>query len=145
MPEPLNETPNKKCLECGEPLGAGREDRKYCGDLCKTAFNNRRRKEPLIRSERDEQQKEIDRDHAAMHRVLDIIRHNRSILYNIFDLYERQVGYLDFLGHGINIKYFTSKYLHDDGYYYQMCFDYGYRIDGERVYMIYNGGELHFN
>jgi hypothetical protein len=30
----------KLCLECRKPLGAGRADRRFCNDACKTKFHN---------------------------------------------------------------------------------------------------------
>ena len=34
---------NKSCLECGDKI-IGREDKKFCGDSCRNAFNNKLRK-----------------------------------------------------------------------------------------------------
>ena len=31
----------RRCLECGEPL-RGRADQKYCNDLCRNAYNNKK-------------------------------------------------------------------------------------------------------
>ncbi len=31
----------RKCLECGEPLH-GRSDQKFCNDLCRNAYNNKK-------------------------------------------------------------------------------------------------------
>lgn len=149
MPAVTEPDSPRTCLECGGPLGAGRSDRKFCNDVCRTAFNNKRRAGSLTDSpaddEADSEQRSIDRDAAAVQRVQQILLSNRAILCNVYELYERRVSYIDFMGHGINIKYFTSEYKDDDGYRYRMCFDYGYRLDGEVVYLIYNGGELHFN
>lgn len=35
----------RTCKDCGAPLGAGRDDRVYCDDACKTNFNNRKKRE----------------------------------------------------------------------------------------------------
>ncbi len=35
----------RTCKDCGTPLGAGRDDRMYCDEFCKTNFNNRKKRE----------------------------------------------------------------------------------------------------
>jgi uncharacterized Zn finger protein (UPF0148 family) len=35
----------RTCKDCGTPLGAGRDDRMYCDEACKTNFNNRKKRE----------------------------------------------------------------------------------------------------
>jgi predicted nucleic acid-binding Zn ribbon protein len=39
MPKHLTEMSEKNCLECSTPLGPGRSDRKFCNDICRTAYN----------------------------------------------------------------------------------------------------------
>ncbi|WP_439697038.1 hypothetical protein ACFGVS_00750 [Mucilaginibacter sp. AW1-7] len=140
----------KNCLECGLPLGAGRSDRKFCNDICRTAFNNRRRAgditKPAAAHEARPGQRSPDRDSAAIKKVQDILVSNRSKLMHMHSLYETSMGLNEFYGFGVNLKYFTSEY--NDDYYdkvFRMCFDYGYHIDGDRVYLIYSGAEIHFN
>ena len=140
----------KSCLECGQPLGAGRSDRKFCNDICRTAFNNRRRAdgiaENIATDEADPEQRSLDPDSAAIKKVQDILVSNRNKLMNMHSLYEASMSLNEFYGFGVNLKYFTSEYK-DDYYHevFRMCFDYGYHIDGERVYLIYSGAEIHFN
>lgn len=150
MTEPTINENQKNCLECGQPLGAGRSDRKFCNDICRTAYNNRRRSdslaEPTATYEPDPEQRSIDQDMAAINKVYDILVSNRIKLLNMYNIYDRRVPIDDFNRFGVNLKYFTSE--HQDDYYekvFRMCFDYGYHIDGNRVYIIYNGAEIFFN
>lgn len=139
-------------MECGKALGAGRSDRKFCDDVCRTAYNNTRRAnspaEPKLPDETGPEQLRAGQDMQKIKRVQDILLDNRIKLYNMFNLYESRLSLNDFYGFCINLKYFTSEYK--DARYghlmiFRMCFDYGYHIDGEQVYLIYAGGELHFN
>jgi hypothetical protein len=133
------ETSAKACLECDLPLGRGLEDRKYCNDICRTAYYNRRRKapnNPIVNS--------LDREMAAIQRVQDILLENRVKLYNMQELFGHTLSPNEFYGFGVNLKYFTSEYR-DEGNIYRMCFDHGDRISGEDVYLIYAGAEIYFN
>jgi hypothetical protein len=146
----MAENPNpenvKTCLECGELLGPGREDRKFCNDICRTAYNNRRRKEPPpLPRVADPEERYEQSTLNAIKNIQDILFRNRVQLLNMYGLYENMIGLNDFYGFGINLKYFTSEYKDDNGRTYRMCFDYGYRIEGEHVYLVYSGAEIHFN
>lgn len=148
MPETITDKPEKHCRECGKPLGPGRSDRKYCDEFCKTAYNNRLRSgavaEPLMPYDPDRQGAE--RDKTAIHKVFDILLDNRVKLLNMYGLYERCLSLDEFNRFGINLKYHTSE--HTDEYFgklFKMCFDYGYHIDGDQVYLTYSGNELFFN
>jgi hypothetical protein len=150
MTEPTVNENQKSCLECGQPLGAGRSDRKFCNDICRTAYNNRRRSdsmaEPSANYEPDPEQRSIDQDMAAINKVYDILVSNRIKLLNMYNIYERRLSVGDFNRFGVNLKYFTGE--HRDDYYekvFRMCFDYGYHIDGNVVYVIYSGSEIFFN
>ncbi|MGF7073880.1 hypothetical protein [Mucilaginibacter sp. 3215] len=146
----MPETIIKKCLECGKPLGPGRSDRKYCDEFCKSAYNNRQRTgkvaDPALTYEPDDEQKAREKQSAAMDRICDILVENRVKLLNMYALYERRLSLVEFNRFGINLNYYTSQ--HTDDYYekeFKMCFDYGYHIDGDQVYLVYHGNELYFN
>ncbi|MFD0763230.1 hypothetical protein ACFQZI_00095 [Mucilaginibacter lutimaris] len=150
MNEDTPSEPVKTCLECGQPLGPGRRDRRYCNDICRTAYNNRKRFDSTVTimplEEPSAEQKAIDRDMLAIQRVYNILLQNRIKLYNLFNLFERAVPIEDFNRCGINLNYFTS--VHTDDYYekpFKMCFDYGYHIDGNTVYLTYHGNEIFIN
>lgn len=144
MPQIPTETTAKTCLECHQPLGAGRSDRKFCNDICRTAYNNKRRTGTISEQESDAEQRRINEDMAAIEKVYGILVSNRIKLYNLYHIYERRCALEDFLRSGVNLKFYTSE--HTDDYHekvFRMCFDYGYHIDGNNVYFTYHGNEIH--
>jgi hypothetical protein len=135
--ESLTENP-KTCLECGQPLGAGRSDRKFCNDVCRTAFNNRRREENMLR-----EPAAAYLPKPTFQKVFDILVNNRNML-EMYDLYVEQPHLLrDLLGKGFNPKYFTSEYQLESGELFKFCFDYGYHVtDYGRVYILERPEEI---
>ena len=147
MPETIADYNEKHCRECGKRLGPGRRDRKYCDEFCKTAYNNRLRSGTIAEPEPYvPDNKGAEREKSAFHKVYDILLENRVKLLNMYGLYERSLSLDEFNRFGINLKYHTSEYT--DEYFgkpFKMCFDYGYHIDGNQVYLTYSGNELFFN
>jgi predicted nucleic acid-binding Zn ribbon protein len=140
MPEIVKEKPEKYCLECGEPLGPGRVDRKFCNELCKTSYHNNKRKEP---TPHDEFSYFDNVEMPAIKKVYDILLNNWMIIYNLCQYDGGHMPLRDLLGHGFNLKYYTSELKDDDGEVYRFCFDFGYRItEDQQVYIIYNRGEI---
>ncbi|RKR82144.1 hypothetical protein BDD43_2313 [Mucilaginibacter gracilis] len=133
MPETNSEPNLKTCLECGEHLGPGREDRKFCNDICRTAYNNRRRKEPAPAGKLPQL---FDKETDSTRHVYEILLNNRSILYHYNEFFGDQIEVRDLIGRGFNLKFFTSEYLASDGGTYRFCFDYGYYIRGEMAYIL---------
>ncbi|MES2378460.1 MAG: hypothetical protein V4553_17840 [Bacteroidota bacterium] len=126
MPEENNIANEKFCLECGEQLGPGREDRKFCNDTCRTAYNNRRRKEPApVKSTLP---RLLDKETQNTQKVYKILLNNRQILEYYMLYFGDALELRDLIGRGFNLKYFTSEYLADDTGTYRFCFDYGYYV-----------------
>jgi predicted nucleic acid-binding Zn ribbon protein len=138
MPGTDIEKPEKLCLECNEPLGPGREDRKFCNDVCRTAYNNRRRKEPA-----GKEPAEPSGDNPAFQHIYQILVKNRDTLM-FYDCYKEEPHTIrDLQGHGFNLKYFTSEYHMEDIGIFKFCFDYGYHItEIGRVYIIEHSDEI---
>ncbi|MDO3641341.1 hypothetical protein [Mucilaginibacter sp. L3T2-6] len=138
MNEINSEKPIKTCLECGDPLGPGREDRKFCNDICRTAYNNRRRKEPGR-----EKPDKTSSENPAFQQVYQILVKNREILM-LHDYYKEEPYFLrDLQGHGFNLKYFTSEYTLEGTGIFKFCFDYGYHIkESGRVYILKRPDEI---
>jgi hypothetical protein len=134
MNETTNEKPVKVCLECGEPLGPGREDRKFCNDTCRTAFNNKRRKEPI--PEATYKHDDSDWRPSFYQKINNIISRNRDILEYLCEIDYRAIEKHDLDGYGFNFKYFSSEY-HDlqDGTY-RFCYDHGYQVFNDRLVQI---------
>ncbi|MBL4675664.1 MAG: hypothetical protein JKY70_05595 [Mucilaginibacter sp.] len=127
----LTEITNEKtCLECGQPLGPGRDDRKYCNDICRTAYNNRRRKDEVIKSPET-----LASVNPEFQKLYEILLANRTTLM-MWDTYKEEPYMLiDLLGKGFNLKYFTSE-CEIEGLPFKFCFDYGYHITSTgRVYI----------
>jgi predicted nucleic acid-binding Zn ribbon protein len=139
MEEPTTEKPVKYCLECGKPIGASREDKKYCGSKCRTAYNNERRKQLTPATTIDPlaalaEQREYKR-------IYKILLNNREILYWHSEYFGDKILLRDLLGKGFNLKYFTSIFTDENGFAHNCCFDYGY-YQGEKVYIIYRPEEM---
>lgn len=150
MKEESTEAVEKVCLECGKPLGAGRSDRKYCDDFCRTAYNNSRRSnaagEPSVAFQPDPLKEHVEGDRTAINRVHSILMDNRSKLMKMFEVHGYQLSLQEFNRYGVNLKYFTSCYPHEElAKVFRMCFDYGYAIDGNHVWLIQNTGEILYN
>src|ERR1700733_939599 len=117
MTDPITNENQKICLECGQPLGAGRSDRKFCNDVCRTAFNNRRREENILK-----EPAEAYTSKPAFQKIFNILISNRDML-EMYDLYVEQPYLLrDLLGKGFNPKYFTSEYSLEGGELFKFCF-----------------------
>lgn len=123
----------KTCKDCGALLGAGREDRLYCSEACKTNYNNRRRRE-----------KQAGQDEAGLSvvhhqlsipdyisRIQEVILKNRSLLEQLCD--DENPGHIrmrNLIGRGFNPKFFTSEAEPTEtGNVYRFCFEFGYRED----------------
>jgi len=141
---------SKRCSECGNPLGPGRSDRRFCNDICRTAFNNRRRNQavagPITNYEPDREQQREEQDDIQIGRIQQILFENRVKLINMTGLHDHSLNLNDFYGYGLNLKYYTSEYLDKDrDMKFKMCFDHGYHIAGETVYLIYWPLEIYTN
>ena len=99
----------RKCLECGEPL-RGRADQKFCNDLCRNSYNNKKRSisTNFIRK--------INRILKTNHSILEELN-PKGKTTKFRGVLERQ---------GFNFNYFTSIYTTKDGRIYYFCYDQGY-------------------
>jgi predicted nucleic acid-binding Zn ribbon protein len=138
MEDPIVEKPVKYCLECGKPIGASREDKKYCSNECRTAYNNERRKQttsigPINTLAEQREYK----------RIYEIILNNREILFWHSQYFGDEILLRDLIGKGFNLKYFTSVFTDENGFAHNCCFDYGYYLGKEeKVYIIYRPEEI---
>jgi hypothetical protein len=124
------------------PLGPGRSDRKFCSDICRTAYNNKRRSEAVELSEPNEAESVM----ASIQKVYSILLDNRNRLQKMFGVHAYQLSLDEFNRYGINLKYFTSCYAHEEwARVFKMCFDYGYAIADGHVWLIHSPAEIHYN
>jgi hypothetical protein len=110
------------CLECRKPLGAGRSDRRFCNEACKTKFHNG--------------QKIFE--HAEIKKIENILKRNRRVLKKLLgDEREKVVSYEKLLKLGFEFAYYTHhRKSVVKKYEYTYCFDYGYRIADDAGYKI---------
>src|ERR1700744_3163860 len=133
----------RKCKDCGTPLGPGREDRQYCDSACKTNYNNRRRKQ--------NQNPGMDQPLVAqlsipdyITRIQEVQLNNRRILEGLCS--EEKPGRIrmrDLIGKGFNTKFITSEAEPtESGRIYYFCFEYGYYEENGFVIVIHRKREV---
>ena len=141
MEEPTTEKPAKYCLECGNPIGASREDKKYCSNECRTAYNNERRKQTSPTTTIDPLAALAEK--REYKRIYEIILNNREILFWHSQYFGDEILLLDLIGKGFNLKYFTSVFTDENGFEHKCCFDYGHYLGREeKVYIIFRPEEI---
>ncbi|MDP9079940.1 MAG: hypothetical protein M3O71_21140 [Bacteroidota bacterium] len=137
--EELAQVAERVCKDCGAALGAGREDRQYCDDGCRTNFNNRKRRErQKAVSPVPETAKPSLTIPEYITRIQEILLDNRAIMESLCDEDKpRRMRFRDLIGKGFNAKYFTSETEPTGtGNIYRFCFEYGYRRDDEGMVVI---------
>jgi hypothetical protein len=108
---------DRTCKDCGAVLGAGREDRQYCDDGCRTNFNNRKRRDmqkaqsqplPELETQKTEVPALTLTVPEYITRIQEILLKNREIMESLCNEdRSRRMRFRDFLGKGFNAKYFT--------------------------------------
>jgi len=97
------------CIECGTGF-VGRQDKKFCGDQCRSVYNNK-----------------LNSDRTKMVRnVNNILRKNNRILRKLNPRGKTKVHKDDMLKAGFNFTYFTNVYETKGGKIYHFCYDQGY-------------------
>jgi len=116
----------KTCLNCSQPVGPGRSDKKYCSEACKTEYNNKQKEPPMVIP-------------GFVTDINKIILNNWKILH---DCLSGKGGYCkmrvrDLNGRGFNFKFFTSERINDqDGEVYYFCYDVGYKTVRDDVWAV---------
>ncbi|MBO4418031.1 MAG: hypothetical protein J5801_07980 [Bacteroidales bacterium] len=115
------------CRECAAPL-AGRSDKQFCCDACRTAYHNRKYREQW-------------HDTARINRIL---RENRRILAMLFEAGVSDISLSDDRLRGFDCRYCTAvkRYLLRRTAY--RCYEFGYLIAGGRICRItrYSDGAI---
>ena len=110
----------KTCLECGDSI-VGRVDKKFCGDHCRSAYNNR------LNSDQSNLVRGVNR----------ILRRNRRILESFNPREKTTVKKEELLFEGFRFRYFTNEHVTRSGKVYRFCYDHGYLdLDDNRVALI---------
>jgi predicted nucleic acid-binding Zn ribbon protein len=126
----------KRCLNCGEPVGSGRKDKKYCSEACKTDYNNNHK------GEGNAPEMSLAK---YMKRVQQILVRNREILNQCLgDKESISMDKQDLDGRGFTFKYFTSRTrTKKTGEIYCFNFELGYKeMDDDRVIIVRREREI---
>lgn len=109
-------TDRTKCLECGDKIVYGRQDKKFCCDSCKNKFNNRK-----ARSSR-----------VAKVKVLSALDKNYAILDRLLkmDVTSLSVTELKYMGFNFDCVTSYQKVRRHDMF---MCFDISFTVLSSRV------------
>ena len=100
---------NKVCLECGEKI-VGREDKKFCSDGCRNAYNNK-----------------INKDSTNyMRNTNNKLRKNYRILSELNVDGKSKTTRSKLLGKGFDFEYFTNILNTKSGNTYCFVYDQGY-------------------
>ena len=112
----------KLCLECHEPLGSGRPDRRFCSEGCRVNYHNRQKAY----------------ENAEINKINNILKHNRRTLKKILgDESGKIVTREKLLKSGFEFDYYTHRRESKiKKYIYAFCFDYGYRETGDGNYKV---------
>ncbi|MCF6129674.1 hypothetical protein L1S35_08315 [Flavobacterium sp. AS60] len=110
---------SKVCLECGEKI-VGREDKKFCSDGCRNAFNNK-----------------INKDSTNyMRNINNKLRKNYRILSNLNTEGKSKTTKTKLLSKGFDFDFFTNILNTGTGNTYFFVYDQGYRLLDSDFYML---------
>jgi predicted nucleic acid-binding Zn ribbon protein len=112
-------TMSKVCLECGEKI-VGREDKKFCSDGCRNAYNNK-----------------INKDSTNyMRNINNKLRKNYRILSNLNIEGKSKTTKTKLLSKGFDFDFFTNILNTGTGNTYYFVYDQGYRFLDNDFYML---------
>lgn len=114
---------DKTCLECGDKI-VGREDKKFCSDGCRNAYNNK-----------------INKDSTNfMRNVNNKLRKNYRILSELNPEEKSKTTKSKLLSKGFDFEFFTSILNTNTGNTYYFVYDQGYRFLDSDFYMLVKKG-----
>ncbi len=114
----------RECLECGEPL-RGRADQKFCNDLCRNAYNN----------------KKFGAATNYMRKINRILKKNHAILKGLNPEGKTVTLKTILENHDFNFNFFTHIYTTRNGRVYYFCYDQGYAELENSKYMLVKNKE----
>ena len=110
---------SKTCLECGDRI-VGREDKKFCSDGCRNAYNNK-----------------INKDqNNLMRNINNKLRKNYRILCELNPEDKGRTTKTKLLSKGFDFEFFTSMLQTKTGNTYFFLYDQGYRGLEDDFYML---------
>ncbi len=99
----------KYCLECNDTF-VGREDKKFCCDNCRNAYNNKRNKD----------------QNNLMRNINNKLRKNYRILCTLNPSEKTKTSRSRLISKGFDFNFFTSIYTTKSGNTYYFLYDQGY-------------------
>ncbi|SHI37270.1 hypothetical protein [Flavobacterium terrae] len=110
----------KDCLECNEKI-VGREDKKFCSDGCRNAYNNKMNKDST----------------NLMRNINNKLRKNYRILCDLNPEGKSKTNRTKLISKGFDFEYFTSIYTTKTGNVYYFLYDHGYMaIENENYVLV---------
>ena len=109
----------KNCLECEEKI-VGREDKKFCSDGCRNAYNNKMNKDNT----------------NLMRNINNKLRKNYRILCELNTDGKGKTSRTKLLARGFDFEFFTSIYNTKTGNTYYFLYDQGYRVLEDDYFML---------
>lgn len=109
----------RTCLQCSDEL-VGRSDKKFCGDDCRSAYNNKLNKDST----------------NLMRNINNILRKNHRILKKLNPTGKTKITVNKLHQAGFNLNYFTNQYITKAGKVYHFCYDQGYLKLNENSYAL---------
>jgi hypothetical protein len=110
---------NKNCLECGDKI-IGREDKKFCSDGCRNAYNNK-----------------INKDSTNfMRNINNKLRKNYRILRELNIEGKTKTTRSKLLSKGFDFEYFTNLLQTKTGNTYYFLYDQGYMALENEFYIL---------
>ena len=111
---------SKTCLECGDKI-IGREDKKFCSDGCRNAFNNKMNKD----------------QNNLMRNINNKLRKNYRILCDLNPEGKTKTTLNKMSSKGFDFELFTSILKTKTGNTYYFVYDYGYmEIENEQYVLV---------
>ncbi|WP_395054888.1 hypothetical protein [Flavobacterium sp.] len=110
---------SKNCLECNEKI-VGREDKKFCSDGCRNAYNNKMNKDST----------------NYMRNVNNKLRKNYRILVDLNPDGKGKTTKTKLLSKGFDFEYMTNVLTTNTGNTYYFIYDQGYRFLENDFYML---------
>lgn len=115
------ESTERYCRECTKPL-KGRQDKKFCDDFCRNAFNNK------LNSDQNNYVRNIN----------NVLRKNRRLLEEAVRPEEMgKCARQKLADAGFDFKFHTHQYINKRGQPYFFCYEYGYlNLDGDWLLIV---------
>jgi predicted nucleic acid-binding Zn ribbon protein len=109
----------KNCLECNDKI-IGREDKKFCSDGCRNAYNNKANKDST----------------NLMRNINNKLRKNYRILSELNTEGKSKTTKTKLISKGFDFELFTSIYKTKTGNTYYFLYDQGYLLLENDWYML---------